>query len=74
MDLYDYFLLRRKKDHSFREVQFARQIKISRNYLSLIKNGLLVPSIKLAKKIEEASFGEVNAFELIEKNYDIKNS
>lgn len=72
MDLDDYFLERRKANRKFRESHFAKSLKMDKTYLSHIKIGTRVPSMKLAKRIEEASGGKVNALELVERNYQMQ--
>lgn len=46
-------------------VEFATQINITPEYLSLIKNGKKTPSPPLALKIQEATGGAVTVMELL---------
>jgi len=46
---------------------FANKIKKSRNYMSQITLGKLIPSEKLAKEIEKATGGKVIAKSLLKK-------
>jgi len=60
MDL-DYWLFKNK----ITKTDFARTIGISRGHLQGVISGKLKPSIKLAKKIEEATNGKVSKEELL---------
>ena len=73
MLLHQYLCDQKKANNSFREVQFAKSIGITKTYLWQVKTGYRTPSIKLAKKIENATNGKVNALKLIEKNYLMKS-
>lgn len=54
MDL-DEYLFRKK----ISQIEFANELGISRNHLGEILRGRRSPSVKLAKKIEELTKGEV---------------
>jgi len=47
------------------QVEFARKIGISRQFLVYLLNGSRHPSPKLAKRIEEATGGKVTVLELL---------
>lgn len=47
------------------QVDFARQINISKNYLSEIVNKKRQPSSKLALRISEATNGRVSVMDLL---------
>lgn len=52
--------------------KFADEIDITSAYLSHIINGVHVPSVKLAKNIEEKTQGQVGWVELINTTTNIK--
>lgn len=72
MTLTEYLRERKLNDYSFRDSQFAEEIGTDKYYLSQLKTGIRIPSIKLAKKIEKATDGKVNALKMINYNYKLK--
>ncbi|MEN8236159.1 MAG: helix-turn-helix transcriptional regulator [Pseudomonadota bacterium] len=44
---------------------FAKEIGVSRSHLNMISNGKNLPSVQLAKKIEEGTEGKVTIMELL---------
>jgi transcriptional regulator with XRE-family HTH domain len=63
----EYLWALKKKNRHFKDKDFADKIGISPGYLSFLKIGIRIPSLKLALKIEKASNGELSAVELIKK-------
>lgn len=64
----DLFLFHHRKEIS--RDSFSSRIGITKTHLSRILNGIGIPSIKLAKKIEEETHGEVTWQEAIEEAYN----
>ena len=62
MDLKEYLYQKRLTLKQFSEI-----IGYNRSYLSLIMNGKLKPSKRLAKDIQEATNGQVTENELLEE-------
>jgi transcriptional regulator with XRE-family HTH domain len=60
MDLDEYLFRKRVS-----QTEFAKELGISRNHLGEILRGRRSPSVKLAKKIEELSQGEVTKEEAL---------
>lgn len=60
MDLDEYLFRKRVS-----QTEFAKELGISRNHLGEILRGRRSPSVKLAKKIEELSQGEVTKEEVL---------
>lgn len=55
------WLFRKKKTVT----DLAKEINVSRTHLNLISNGIRTPSPELAKRIEQATNGEVTKEELL---------
>jgi len=53
--------------------EFAKELEVSRNYLSQIALGHLKPSKRLARDIEQATDGKVKAEELLKGNEEKEN-
>jgi transcriptional regulator with XRE-family HTH domain len=60
MNLREYLFIRRMSVKSFSEI-----VDYSRTHISSIVNGRLIPSPKLARRIEKETNGEVKAEELL---------
>ena len=59
-----YLYMRKKKDKTFTEDAFAKDLGISREYLSRIKRQKMQPSFELAVRIEKATAGKITALSL----------
>jgi transcriptional regulator with XRE-family HTH domain len=65
------WLFKNRKNISHRDL--ARKLKVSAPYFSRIVNYKYVPSVKLAKEIQEATNGEVIWHEIIDQAIAAQN-
>jgi DNA-binding transcriptional regulator YdaS (Cro superfamily) len=74
MDLYEYLCRCRIDNRHFRDTHFAKELGITRDHLSRIKTGRSKVSVKLAKKIEILTSGQVNAWEFLNIEQEKENA
>lgn len=68
MDLREYLF---RKDMT--EVEFAKRINYSRNYISQVARKRLIPGVKFILIVEKATNGEVCAGDLLKQYKESKN-
>lgn len=72
MDLEEYLFYRKRKDSSFQEQHFAKQLGITQHQLWKIKTGKIPPSSKMILLIQKHTNGEVDVMEMIRAFYKDK--
>ena len=73
MELYQFLFQKKHEDETFTQRNFAKKVGMTHQRLCAIAHYRVKPSDEVAMKLEKATGGQVDAWELLKKAIEFKN-